>query len=64
MFQDFTVLTTLAKAYAGGKRYGETSFNELLSASMEARPGDHCERCPFADLCRSKPDIGDLGVQI
>ena len=64
MFQDFTVLTTLAKAYAGGKRYGETSFNQLLSASMEARPGDHCERCPFADLCRSKPDIGDLGVQI
>ncbi|QYK58295.1 MAG: PD-(D/E)XK nuclease family protein [Fimbriimonadaceae bacterium] len=31
----------------------------LRTTSMEARPGKHCETCPFGELCRSSNDYGD-----
>lgn len=61
--QDFTVVTTLNKLYSGGMKYGRKYFDRLLDATMQAQPGDHCDHCPFADLCRSKQGVGDLGVQ-
>jgi hypothetical protein len=31
----------------------------LKTTSMEARPGKHCETCPYGELCRSSNDYGD-----
>ncbi|MBX3095929.1 MAG: hypothetical protein KF812_03630 [Fimbriimonadaceae bacterium] len=61
LYQDWTLIASPLSIRSAALRYGTRAYNSLLDATMEARPGEHCRRCPYADLCRSATDIGDLG---